>query len=143
MKLNISETFYTNITSTGDLVDQTKAYSNPSISTQSSTVTGYFSNWNQLLTDVRKREFNKALDVWTWVVEDVSDANTPNINQLDIAIQQNEKVEIRIKSISEVGWPNASIESDWSDILTVEFPDDLSQVSSDDLILKEDRKSVV
>lgn len=137
-KLNITETFYTSSTSTGDITDQTKAYTNPSVSTQNSSVTGYFSNWNQFLTDARKRAYNKALDVWTWEVEDVTDANTPNINQLDIAIQQNEKVEIRIKSISEVGWPNATIESDWSTILTVEFPDDLSQVGGENsLILQE------
>jgi hypothetical protein len=31
----------------------------------------------------------------------------PNINQLDISIQSNEKIDIRIKSISEVGWPDS------------------------------------
>lgn len=137
-KLNINETFYTNAQTTGDIVDQTKAYTNPSVSTQASTVTGYFSNWNQFLTDARKRVYNKALDAWTWQVEDVSDADTPNINQLDISIQQNERVEIRVKSISEVGWPNAPIESDWSDIMTIEFPDDLSQVGNENsMILQE------
>ena len=137
-KLNITETFYTNSTSTGDITDQTKAYTNPSVSTQNSTVTGYFSNWNQFLTDARKRSYNKALDVWTWEIENVSDANTPNINQLDISIQPNEKVDIKIKSISEVGWPNAPIESDWSTVLTVEFPDDLSQIGGENtLILQE------
>jgi len=140
-KLNLTETFYTNATSTGDISDQTKAYLNPSVSTQNSTVTGYFSNWNQMLTDSRQREYNKALDVWTWKVEDVSDANTPNINQLDIPIQQNEKVEIRIKSISEVGWPNAPIESDWSDILIVEFPDDLAQVGGENTLILEEAKN--
>jgi hypothetical protein len=133
--LNITETFYTNETSTGDIVDQTKAYTNPSISTESSSVTGYFSNWNQFLTDARKRTYNKALDIWTWEVEDVSDADTPNINQLDIPIQQNERVEIRIKSISEVGWPNSPLESEWSDVLTIEFPDDLSQVGSENTLI--------
>jgi hypothetical protein len=137
-KLNMTQTFYKSATSTGDLADQTKAYSNPSVSTKKSIVTGYFSNWNQFLSDARKRSYNKALDVWTWEMEDVSDANTPNINQLDISIQQGEKVEIRVKSISEVGWPGAPLESDWSDILSIEFPDDLSQVGGENsLILKE------
>ena len=137
-KLNITETSYTNASSTGDITDQTKAYTNPSVSTQASTITGYFSNWNQFLTDARKRVYNKSLDVWTWEIEDVSNADTPNINQLDIAIQQNEKVEIKIKSISEVGWPNAPLESDWSSILTIEFPDDLSQVGGENgMILQE------
>lgn len=140
-KLNITETFYTSSTSTGDITDQTKAYTNPSISTQNSSVTGYFSNWNQFLTDGRSRKYNAALDVWTWETEDVTDANVPNINQLDIAIQQNEKVEIRIKSISEVGWPNAPLESDWSTVLSVEFPDDLSQVGSETTSILQDAQN--
>lgn len=140
-KLNITETFYSTATSTGDISDQTRAYTNPSVTTQESTVTGYFSNWNQFLTDARSRQYNKALDVWTWVVEDVSDADTPNINQLDIAIQQNEKVEIKIKSISEVGWPNAPLESDWSDVLTIEFPDDLSQVGNENVLILQEAQN--
>lgn len=140
-KLNITETFYNTATSTGDIAEQTKAYTNPSVSTQETTVTGYFSNWNQFLTDARSRTYNKALDVWTWKVEDVSDANMPNINQLDIPIQQNEKVEIRIKSISEVGFPNAPLESDWSTVLTVEFPDDLSQVGSENVLILQEAQN--
>jgi len=137
-KVNMTQTFYKTATSTGDISDQTKAYLNPSVSTQVATVNAYYSNWNQYLSDARKRTYNKALDVWTWEIEDVSDANTPNINQLDIPIQQNEKVEIRIKSISEVGWPNAPLESDWSDVLIMDFPDDLSQVGGENsLILRE------
>ena len=141
MKTNLAQTSYTTATSTGDLTDQTKAFTNPSVTTQNSTVTGYFSNWNQIITDVRKRSYNSALDVWTWVVEDVSDANTPNINQLDIAIQQNEKVEVKIKSISEVGWPNAPLESDWSEVLTIEFPSDLSQVGGENTLILAEAKN--
>ena len=139
--LNMTQTFYTNSTSTGDVTDQTKAYTNPSISTQSSNVTGYFSNWNPLVSDIRKRTYNKALDVWTWNSEDVTDANTPNINQLDIPIQQNEKVEIRIKSVSEVGWPNAPLESDWSQSLTIEFPDELSQTGNQTSTILQDAQN--
>ena len=130
MKSNVNVTTLNNSQTTGDVVDQRIAYTNPSVSTQAATITGYFSNWNQFLTDARKRVYNKALDVWTWQIEDISDADTPNINQLDISIQQNEKVEVRIKSISEVGWPNAPLESDWSDVMSIEFPDDLSQVGN-------------
>jgi len=133
--LNLTETFYTNTTSTGDIADQTKAYINPSVSTQNTTVTGYFSNWIQFLSDARQRSYNKSLDAWTWVKEDVTNANLPNINQLDIPLQQNEQVDIRIKSISEVGWPNAPIESDWSQIMTIQFPDELSQVGDQNAII--------
>ena len=72
---------------------------------------------------------------------DDDNADSVNINQLDIAIQQNEKVEIRIKSISEVGWPESPVESDWSNELTLEFPDDLNNVlNENDFILKEATK---
>jgi len=129
--LNITETIYTNSTSTGDITDQTKAYLNPSVTTQNVTETGYFSNWNQYMTEARKRTYNRALDAWTWDVENVSDANSPKVNQLDISLQPNETVEIRIKSVSEVGFPDSLIVSDWSDIMTIDFPTNLAQVGNE------------
>lgn len=96
-----------------------------------------FSNWNEFKTDARKRIYNPATSEYTWQIEDVESADTPNINQIDLSIQANEKIEIRIKSISEVGWPESPTESDWSEILTVEFPDDLNNVlNENDFILK-------
>lgn len=92
------------------------------------SATGYFSNWVQLYSDVRKRSYDEETEIWTWEIEDISDADTPNINQLDISIRSGEKVEVRVISISEVGFPDALLESIWSNILTVEFPDDLNNV---------------
>ena len=101
-------------------------------------VKGVFSNWNEMKTDVRKRVFDAQTGEYYWQIEDVENSETPNINQLDIAIQSNEKVEIRVKSISEVGWPESPAESDWSEIITVEFPDDLNNVlNENDFILQE------
>lgn len=106
--------------------------------TVDSKVKGVFSNWNEMKTDVRKRVFDAQTGEYYWQIEDVESAETPNINQLDIAIQSNEKVEIRVKSISEVGWPESPAESDWSEIITVEFPDDLNNVlNENDFILQE------
>lgn len=100
-----------------------------------------FSNWQEFKTDARKRTFNAATNEYLWQIEDVTNADTPNINQLDIPIRFGEKVEIRIKSISEVGWPESPVESDWSSTLTVEFPDDLNNVlNENDFILKEATK---
>lgn len=97
-----------------------------------------FSNWNEFKTDARKRTFNPATGEYVWQIEDIESADTPNINQLDLPIQANEKIEMRIKSISEVGWPESPTESDWSEILTVEFPDDLNNVlNENEFILKE------
>ena len=98
---------------------------------------GAFSNWNEFKTDARKRTYNQGTGEYTWEIEDVEKADTPNINQLDLDIQANEKIDIRIKSISEVGWAESPIESDWSEILTIEFPDDLNNVlNENDFILK-------
>ena len=48
---------------------------------------------------------------------------------------------MRIKSISEVGYPDSPVESEWSDILTVDFPDDLNDVLTDNqFILQEASK---
>lgn len=100
-----------------------------------------FSNWNEFKTDARKRGFDTATGEYFWKIEDIESADTPNINQIDISIQSNEKVEIRVKSISEVGWPESPVESEWSDIITVEFPDDLNNVlNENDFILKEATK---
>lgn len=110
--------------------------------------TAAFSNWNEFKTDARKRVYNKANGGYTWEIEDVSSADTPNINQIDIPIRSNEKVEVRIKSISEVGWPESPVESEWSDVLTVDFPDDLNNVLNENQFIlqeatKEDLKSSV
>lgn len=102
---------------------------------------GAFSNWIEFKTDARKRIFNASTGEYNWQIEDVADADTPNINQLDIPIRYGEKVLIRIKSISEVGWPESPVESDWSNELTVEFPDSLNDVlNENDFILKEATK---
>ncbi len=99
--------------------------------------TAAFSNWNEFKTDARKRNYNPGTGEYTWEIEDVTDADTPNINQLDLDIQVNEKIEIRVKSISEVGWPESPVESDWSEILSVDFPDDLNNVLNEsDFILQ-------
>jgi hypothetical protein len=96
-----------------------------------------FSNWKEFKTDARKRTYNPGTSEYTWEIEDVESADTPNINQIDVDIQANEKIEMRIKSISEVGWPESPTESDWSEILTIEFPDDLNNVlNENDFILK-------
>lgn len=101
----------------------------------------YYSQWNKHLTDIRKRTYDKTNGQWIWEIEDVSNADTPNINQLDIPIQKNEKVLIRMRSISEVGYPDTPLYSDWSDIMTIEFPDELNDIlQENDFILQEATK---
>jgi hypothetical protein len=111
------------------------------ISQNSEQVTAAFSNWNEFKTDVRKRIFNKSTGEYTWQIEDIESSDTPNINQLDLPISSTERIEIRVKSVSEVGWPESPVESDWSQIISVDFPEDLNNVLDDkDFILQEATK---
>lgn len=102
------------------------------------TINGSFSNWQKYKTDSRKRVQDPITGTWLWSIEDVSDANTPNINQIDLPISPGEKIEIKVKSLSEVGWPETPIESEFSNAITIEFPDDLNNVlNEDEFILKD------
>ena len=88
--------------------------------------TASFSNWNRMVSDVRSRIFDATTGDYFWASENVSDPDTVNINQVDIPITFNERVEIRVKSVSEVGWPESPVESDWSNTIAIDFPDELS-----------------
>ena len=119
-------------------VIQSTQVSTISESPSNQTITAQFSNWVSVLSDVRKRYWDEKAGVWYWKIEDVQDADTPNINQLDIPIQPNERVEIRVSAISEVGWPDSILESEWSNVLTVDFPDDINDVLNENgFILQE------
>jgi hypothetical protein len=111
------------------------------ISEVDSSEKAVFSNWTEFKSDVRKRIFDSETGEYFWQIEDVENADTPNVNQIDIPIQKGEKVEFRIKSISEVGWPESPVESDWSEVLSIDFPDDLNNiVNENDFILKDANK---
>lgn len=100
-----------------------------------------FSNWQEYKSDVRKRIFDSETGEYFWEIEDLENPDVSNINQLDIPIQSGERVEFRIKSISEVGWPESPVESSWSDIISKDFPDDLNNVlNENDSILEETNK---
>lgn len=87
--------------------------------------TGYFSPYTEVLTKARTKVLNELTGFYEWVEENVADADAVNSNQLDISIRKGESVEIRIKSISEAGWPDNPIESEWSDPILVEFPQNI------------------
>lgn len=98
--------------------------------TTNRSVVAAFSNWSEIYSPLRGRKFNKATGEYNWVSEQLSNPDVPNINQVDIPIKANEKVEIRVKGISEVGYPESPVESEWSESVTVEFPDELTFVAT-------------
>jgi hypothetical protein len=90
------------------------------------TVRGYFSNWIEYDTKIRTKEYDAELGIYVWKNENVQDGDSVNVNQINIPISAGEQVEIRVKSISEAGWPSNPITSEWSPSVIVAFPDSLS-----------------
>ena len=92
--------------------------------------TAAFSNWVEVSGPVRKRAMD-ANGKYNWILESEEDANAVNFNSFDIAINPGEIVEFMIKSISEAGFPANPLESEWSEIEKIEFPQ--SEINTDTL----------
>ncbi len=92
------------------------------------TVKAVFSKW----VAVSGKTLDKTLDSNgnpIWAPQNVADPDSININQIDIPITPNEAVEIRMKSVSEAGYPGNPLTSDWSTSVIIPFPDSISQSS--------------
>ncbi|MFV2014401.1 MAG: hypothetical protein ACC656_03155, partial [Candidatus Heimdallarchaeota archaeon] len=89
------------------------------------TVNASFSNWEEYITNIRNRTFDSETGRYNWAPEDVTNPDVSNINQLDVLLNPGEKVEVRVKSVSEVGWPSTSLESEWSESIIISFPTEL------------------
>jgi hypothetical protein len=92
--------------------------------------TAAFSNWVEVSGPVRKRAMD-ATGKYNWILESEEDANAVNFNSFDIAINPGEVVEFMIKSISEAGFPANPLESEWSSIQKIEFPQ--AEINTDPL----------
>jgi hypothetical protein len=101
------------------------------------TKRGNFTNWNEYKTELRRRRFDENTGFYVWDIEDTEDPEVNNINQLDISISSGEKVELRIKSISEAGWPLNPLVSDWSDTIVIDFPEELELEDQTGMLLSE------
>lgn len=90
-------------------------------------VTVAFSPW----TDLPSKTLSKVFDVnsgkMVWESPIVDSVNDIGINQLSISIVQSESAEIRIRAVSEAGWPLAPVKGPWSEIMKVDFPNSLTQ----------------
>ena len=98
------------------------------------TSKGYYSEWTEVLTPIRKQVYDASTQKYVWANEDVNDADIVNINQVDIPITPNEKVEIRIASISEAGFPYNPLKSDYSSSVTIDFPTELIRTNEVNLL---------
>jgi hypothetical protein len=92
------------------------------------SVTVAFSSWQPFetlaLSKVKDDDGN-----WNWETQSVDSVDEVNINQCSISINEGESVEIKIRAISEAGYPLAPVKSEWSNVVRIDFPDSLSQSS--------------
>ena len=118
---------YLKIDGTGNALD-TYSYTDP-ITGQK--INGVFTDWNVVQSTAKQKVFDTVAQLYVWANPSVADGNEVNINQVDIAIQKGEKVQIKIRSISEAGWPQNPLKSEWSSLVTMDFPANLE--SSDQI----------
>lgn len=104
---------------------------------QGKEVNVVFSSW----VDLPTKTLNKVEDlsgnlVWeTSVLDSVEDIN---INQCMVSIRDGESIEVRVRAVSEAGYPISPMKSDWSDIMRVDFPSDISNSAVSSIVSKND-----
>jgi len=108
----------------------------------SGTSQGAFSNYVIVDSVLRPRIKNSITGLYEWSPIDDDNADSVNINQLDIPIRKGEQVEIEVKSISEAGWPSNPLESEYSTAIRVEFPADLSSDNAIESILAQNQEDL-
>jgi hypothetical protein len=104
--------------------------------------TGVFTDWNVMRSDILTKKYNADTDSYQWIDVDPMDGTQININQVDIPIRSGEKVQIKIRSISEAGYPYNPLKSDWSNTVIISFPDDLTTDDSVTTILESVRNDM-
>ena len=90
-------------------------------------VTGTFTDWNIYPSLYKSRI--ESENGYIWKAENVADGTEVNINQIDIPIQKGERVEIKVRSVSEAGYPQNPLKSEWSNSVIISFPDNLSSTN--------------
>ena len=106
---------------------------------------GVFTDWSIVTSPILDKQYNEETDTFEWKSETL-DGTHVTINQIDIPIRSGEEVELKVRSISEAGYPYSPLKSDWSNSVIVSFPDNLSTNDSVTTILdnvKSDMTSVV
>lgn len=87
-----------------------------------SNETFIFSDWNHLNTPLRPRV---RTETGSYIAEpDNSNKNEPSFNQIDIPITQGEIVDVKLRVIYDFGYPFIQMYSNWSDIVTFNFPEE-------------------
>ena len=114
-------------------IDTLESTSYKMIDDNGKVITVAFSNWNDLQTKSLTKVQN-ADGSLSWEIPLLDSVDDININQLSIPIQENESIEIKIRSVSEAGYPISPLKSEWSEILRIDFPSDLNDNSINSIV---------
>lgn len=104
-----------------------------------------FSEWNEYTPPLRLKtieDVNTNANINIKWQEYNDDKNEPSCNQIDIPISQGETVDIRIKLIYNYSYPLAQIESQWSDIINIKFPEEYLKDIQVTTILEENNNDI-
>jgi hypothetical protein len=107
-----------------------------------------FTEWSTYNPPLRERSMVYSDGSYEITRDDVDSSgfkysdNVPKFNQLDIPISQGENVELQVRIIWGFGYPFVTVASEWSDALTVEFPDELAQDVQVTTIIEENNSDI-
>jgi len=99
------------------------------------TESGVFTDWCVTNSPVLEKIYNSETDKFEWKDETL-DGTHVTINQVDIPIRSGEKVELKIRSVSEAGYPYSPLKSDWSNSIIIAFPENFTTDDSVTAILE-------
>lgn len=88
-------------------------------------INAVFSPWKPYFSSIRRRVFDLTSQTYVWETQNLGSIDTPNINSVALPLSPNERMTLRVKTVSEVGYPDSILESDWSNELTITFPSEL------------------
>ena len=109
-------------------------YKNPDIPQANVSVINefLFTEWTDQFPEPRMKSVKYKEGKYTGAYDDLKESgvlddtsNKPKFNQVDIPITQGEIVDVRARIIWAFGYPFSRCTSPWSDIYTMEFPDEL------------------
>jgi hypothetical protein len=102
--------------------------SGTALSIVSNDNTYIYSDWN-MMSSFNKSKYAKFEDgMYKYEYEASNEnINEPSYNQIDIPITQGESVDVRLRLIYDFGQPYITVKSDWSDVVTVKFPDEFAK----------------
>jgi len=108
-----------------------------------STTSGVYTDWITYRSKYLEKVYDEKTERFIWKEESISDGGAENINQINIPIQRGEKVEVRVRAVSEAGYPENALVSDWSNAVICEFPNNLSVGSRSEAILTDARQEAI